>query len=164
VDAGPKIDTPVVDTAVDTPMFGACTNMPSQGIPCTGMLMNAVTGSFTCAPIFAQFNSGMNQTSFLLDQQIITPPPGVMSITIGLLAMTGMPAVGVVPLVAGDRIDVMANGAFNATVPSPGTITLNLSAAIARTGGTPGDFCLHGRLEATLQGPQANTIAMTVDF
>ncbi len=147
--------------------------------PCTGTLVGSggisVNEPFDCSNSFANFNpAAMNpQTRFHL--VVRTPPADVATLNLELsfngspqsprtYAFPASPAFGdfvlmnlgpgIVP--SGVRLIFGASPLLDfAAGPSVGrgTMTMAISSAGLRLGGTPGDWCLHGTLDATLPAP-----------
>jgi hypothetical protein len=129
--------------------------------PCSGMLSGAFSQTFSCTQTFGHYGVSAD-TDFSL--AATSPPSGVSSLDMGLdfsgappsalpaaVTLLGSAAPGGLRA-ASIALFLSDNSYFTATIgpPDTGAITLTIGGVQYRDGGTPGDVCLHGHVEATL--------------
>jgi hypothetical protein len=146
--------------------MSSCVNTGELG-PCNGTVMGSgYNQTFTCVNEFA--NGNATQTSFRLATNQVTD-----RVSISALDFLGAPAAGSTPtLVANDTINFLPGAGTmiftaNAGGAMPmGSITLHVDSVQMRSGGTPGDKCLHGKVDATLvlQNQTSSMAALHIDF
>lgn len=150
-----------------------CAELADLG-PCTGTLTGApvAAGSepFTCTSTFGNHDL-TDQTHLRLN--VNQPPADVATFDI-LLRFGGAPLVAPHQYALSDLVPTSTVGLFlsslaefRASPPATGDVTLALTKAVPRYNGTPGDYCLHGTLDATLphvSGTGSGSLTLHADF
>jgi hypothetical protein len=157
-----------VDAAPDTPSLidaaaGTCVDLAHIG-PCTGSLSGDImVPTFNCVvPSFASYSTGV--TRLLLDTP--TPPAGTTQINaqvdfVGAPGSTAMPTIN--STATATVISTLAY--YQATASPPvGTLVLSNITAVARMGGTPGDYCVHGKFVGMLPTSSGGSVMLTMNF
>lgn len=154
---------------------------------CSGTLGGAVSGPFDCTYAFANFDAATGQTRFLLN---VPTRPGAVDVIAMSLDFSQMPAATTYRFPAAPGAGTFLDTSYTVVgLPSgrvlpinyvagkaptdfvaacgwcpAGSMTMVLSSAVARPSGTPGDWCLHGTLDATTVSGTGGTITVHVGF